>query len=581
MSATTHKQSNSKRLGFGRACNACRKRKHRCDALEPQCSGCRSRGNACEYSVRATNKGVVQGQEDSLNHGHAIIIDVSPNRSPHPILSPQRSSPPSTSARHTHSASSLQEDRQGSVSREPASSSLRAGAAIELSNPTGYFGNSSAIKFASVAQNCVKDSLTRDENETGKLYLSEDIATLAESSPREDLQRFQLLLGRSEANQLVDAYFARVHLLYPFVHEMSFRSHYEQIWIDQQPQDNAWLAILNMVFAYGCEFCPCPNGISAAQRASEFVEQAKQIILCQVFKTSSLHLTQALLLLCHWLQGALELNEAWNFFGLAIRSAMSIGLHINPRDGGISSTISREIRKRIWWGYFVLDRTLSMKFGRPPSIILANAFDVGLPADVDDQYILDSIQIPRQPNGKPSRITAFIQTIGLSRVIDNVMSMLYLKSNKLDASAGTSLPVQEDFQLLGNMLLLDGQLQSWWNGVPDYLTRSSDSSEGKDLTRQRNVLYIRYVQMRLLLLRPSVLLLGKDKFQDRFLRAVATECAQRCVWAAQETIQLIHGKYEEQQLHSVWYLLHCQNPAIPAQKTDTDFKQISSHPWES
>jgi hypothetical protein len=87
--------------------------------------------------------------------------------------------------------------------------------------------------------------------------------------------------------------------------------------------------------------------------------------------------------------------------------------------------------------------------------------------------------------------------------------------------------------------------------------------------------------MRLLLLRPSVLLLGKDKFQDRFLRAVANECAQRCVWAAQETIQLIYGKYQEQQLHSVWYLLHCQNPAIPAPKTNTNFKQISSHPWES
>lgn len=166
-------------------------------------------------------------------------------------------------------------------------------------------------------------------------------------------------------------------------------------------------------------------------------------------------------------------------------------------------------------------------------------------AEVDDQYISDSIQIPRQPNGKTSRITAFVQILGLSRVIDNVMSMLYLKTSKLADSAGTTLPVQEDFQLLGNMLLLDGQLQSWWNGVPDYLTRSSDSSEGIDLTRQRNVLYIRYVQTRLLLLRPSVVLLGKDKFQDRFLHAVATECAQRCVWAAQETIQLIHEKYQE------------------------------------
>lgn len=52
MSEIARMSSKSKRLGFGRACNACRKRKHRCDAIEPQCSGCRSRGSACEYSLK-------------------------------------------------------------------------------------------------------------------------------------------------------------------------------------------------------------------------------------------------------------------------------------------------------------------------------------------------------------------------------------------------------------------------------------------------------------------------------------------------------------------------------------------------
>lgn len=338
----------------------------------------------------------------------------------------------------------------------------------------------------------------------------------------------KLLPDRSEGNQLVDAYFARVHLLYPFVHETSFRSHYEQTWIDQGPLDVAWLAVVNMVFAYGCEFCPCPECVDPVQRASRFVERAKHIILCQVFKAASLHLSQALLRLCHYLQGALELNGAWNFFGLTIRSAISIGLHINPSDDGTLTTVDREIRKRIWWGCFVLDRTLSMKFGRPPSIILADAFDVDLPAEVDDQYITDSMQFPRQLGGRSARISAFIQTIGLSRVIDNVMSMLYPKSRKPGGSPGTLIAIQEDFHLLGNMSLLDGQLQSWWHSVPNYLTKSLELSEGIDLTRQRNVLYVRYVQIRLLLLRPSVLLLGKENFQDRFLHTVATECAKRC-----------------------------------------------------
>lgn len=236
----------------------------------------------------------------------------------------------------------------------------------------------------------------------------DDNATHYASSPREGLEHLKLLPDRSEGNQLVDAYFARVHLLYPFVHETSFRSHYEQTWIDQGPLDVAWLAVVNIVFAYGCEFCPWPEGVDPVQRASRFVERAKHIILCQVFTAASLHLSQALLLLCHYLQGALELNEAWNFFGLTIRSAMSIGLHINPPDDDTLTTVDREIRKRIWWGCFVLDRTLRMRFGRPPSIMLADAFDVDLPAEVDDQYITDSMQFPRQPGGRSARISAFI-----------------------------------------------------------------------------------------------------------------------------------------------------------------------------
>ncbi|KAL3471085.1 fungal-specific transcription factor domain-containing protein [Aspergillus californicus] len=526
MSETARELCRSKRLGFGRACYPCRKRKHRCDAVHPECSNCRSRGTVCGYSPKtATNKDIAPGQ--------ATVTEDS-------VLPPQPSpSLPSIGSRPV--------DGSQSTIRLPATPP-----ATDPSNPTGYFGDSSAIKFMSLAQATERDSLTEDE-----LYLPEDISTIYQSSPREELlQCLKLMPDRPEGNQLVDAYFARVHVLYPFVHETSFRSQYEQNWIDQSPQEIGWMAIVNMVFAYGCEFCPCPAGVTPVERALQFVERSKKLILYQAFKASSLQITQALLLLCHYLQGSPELNEAWNFFGLTIRSAMSIGLHINPEHNRTISPVEREIRKRIWWGCFVLDRTLSMKFGRPPSLALLDALDVDLPSEVDDQYITNFNQFPRQPGGHPARITAFIQTIGLSRVIDSVLGMIYPKGRKADTNTKTSMPVQQDFCLMGNMLLLEGQLESWWNGLPEHLTKASDLPDGIDLTRQRNVLYIRYVQLRLLILRPSVLLLGKTDFQDRFLRAIATECARRCVSCARETIQIVLQTYHLEQLHSIWYLLH-------------------------
>lgn len=52
MADETCRASKSRRLGFGKACNYCRQKKHRCDAVKPQCASCRSRDLDCRYPVR-------------------------------------------------------------------------------------------------------------------------------------------------------------------------------------------------------------------------------------------------------------------------------------------------------------------------------------------------------------------------------------------------------------------------------------------------------------------------------------------------------------------------------------------------
>lgn len=377
----------------------------------------------------------------------------------------------------------------------------------------------------------------------------------AASSAPADL--YDALPPRHEANELVDAYFERVHLMYPFMHEPSFRHQYECLWDSRRTCSLAWLALANMVFAYGCEFSQLKGHAERSELASTYVERAKGVLLHQVFKDVNLELAQGLLLLCNYLQGALELNECWNLFGLAIRSTVAIGLHIDPANDDGSSPVTRESRRRLWWGCFVLDRTLSMKFGRPPSIILSNALEVGLPLEVDDQYIVDSAPAPRQPGGRPSRTSLFVQTIKLSFVIDNILDKLYLRRDKSRSSSEQLTVTNDEHATLGNILLLDGHLQTWWDKVPLHLKVAPETSDGIDGQRQRNVIYLRYLQMRLLLQRPSLMLLAKPAFQDQYLRSVAMASAMRCIGLAKETILLISSQHPQQSLNSVWYLLHC------------------------
>jgi hypothetical protein len=74
-----------------------------------------------------------------------------------------------------------------------------------------------------------------------------------------------------------------------------------------------------------------------------------------------------LLLMGQYLQSTQKSAQTWKMHGLAVRAAFQIGLHSSDlaRD---FSPIDREVRKRTWFGCIMLDRTLSMTFGRPASI---------------------------------------------------------------------------------------------------------------------------------------------------------------------------------------------------------------------
>lgn len=68
-----------------------------------------------------------------------------------------------------------------------------------------------------------------------------------------------------------------------------------------------------------------------------------------------------------YLQGTQKSIQTWNMHGMAVRAAFQIGLHSSDL-ARMFSPVDQEIRKRTWYGCIMLDRTLSMTFGRPASI---------------------------------------------------------------------------------------------------------------------------------------------------------------------------------------------------------------------
>ena len=374
-----------------------------------------------------------------------------------------------------------------------------------------FFGESSTFPFVSnsradaAAHIGLQGSPASDEQGQAIFILGDedeeedDENTVYESTctPRDAESLFELP-ERRLADILVDAYFGQVHALYPFLHEGTFRTEYELLW--ERPSVSRfntrlpWFGVLNMVFAHACQFGDAFVDDDTRSVASTYVRRSRCLILCHVFKLSSIETVQSLLLMCYYLQGTVELNECWNLLGIMTRTAISLGLHLTPTVDSLKP-IEKEVRKRVWWGCFVIDQSLSMKFGRPPTL-RAQDNNVELPLEVDDQYITHDCVSPRQPTGSPSVMSFFTASIKLSYIICSMLKSMYLgkagaRRDHIDNAL--QIPVSGHHSILSSVVLLDGQLQSWWDTSPDHLTlEAGDPPRNKsDILRQRFILKIR------------------------------------------------------------------------------------------
>lgn len=440
----------------------CRTRKHRCDGVRPQCGDCRSRETFCQYSDEANGLdsrvvGIYRESAGSINH--------------------HRETPASS----TYNTCTLPP--------EDPNVSLKENAELR-----GFFGESSTIAF-------VSNILGSPQHSPGvhlpKSDLKHGISALHMSSTCEIHNKALLTFhipDRHLADAMVDAYFERFHPLYPFLHEGTFRAEYERMWssASDSPLRCSWYALLNIVFAHGCEFCHLVPKHKLPGIVRPFVDRSRETTLSHIYQQSNLEFVQVLLLLSHYLQGTLELNECWNLVGLMIRTAVSIGLQLNA-DGLELTALEKEVRKRVWWGCFIIDQTLSMKLGRPRALQLADAEDVPCPSLIDDQYIHDRSSVARQPAGCPSTIAFFRHTIELSKIIERVLYHLYTAKSVRARSAADPYesPIPEQHRILSTVVRLDGELQAWWTDVPVHLLEDTDAMEGRVFRRQQAVMRIR------------------------------------------------------------------------------------------
>lgn len=121
-----------------------------------------------------------------------------------------------------------------------------------------------------------------------------------------------ILPQRNVADHLVDCYWTWVHSLYPFLHRPTFLGMYNSLWANEDFTQNAqpdfklpgrmFRCILNLVFAFGCQFSPSIAPSSRDLSSDVFFKRSRLLLHVDILGSGSIQLVQALLLMGQYLQ---------------------------------------------------------------------------------------------------------------------------------------------------------------------------------------------------------------------------------------------------------------------------------------
>ena len=258
---------------------------------------------------------------------------------------------------------------------------------------------------------------------------------------------------------------------------------------------------------------------------------------------------QYLLIAGQYLQGTQKSTEAWAVHGLAVRAAMQLGLHSSESSRGLSLQ-DCETRKRVWFGAVVLDRSMSMTFGRP-SAIPETYSKLELPRPYPNDSISPGGASVESRNN--TNIAFFSATITMYKVMWEALDVLYGQNLACGKENGVT-------DIVGHLLLLEQRLLNWRQSLPPSLRivakPSSSSGVGWpfDLTEYGSdqklsvILTLRYLNLRLLLHRPILTRLldylhDSKSHQDEavLLQQFGSSSIYQCNQTAAEIIYIVYS----------------------------------------
>ena len=195
---------------------------------------------------------------------------------------------------------------------------------------------------------------------------------------------------------------------------------------------------------------------SLAEQGYRFFRASRQLM--DIAESRDLPSLQAIICMILFLQSTAKLSTCWSYVGIALHSAIRMGLHRSlPRR---FNPIEAEIRKRVFWQIRKMDIYVGAMLGLP-TMLSDDDIDQDEPLDVDDECLTVDAVLPMPPARVPL-MAATNAHLRLVRILQKIMRYIYPIKNPQHLRGHTQSYVIG----YGRIREIEGDLQEWMENLP-------------------------------------------------------------------------------------------------------------------
>ncbi|KAI0543853.1 hypothetical protein F4679DRAFT_567095 [Xylaria curta] len=509
-----------------RACDECRRKKIKCDGKQP-CTHCQVYSYDCTYdkpSNRRRNPApqYIEALENKLSRAETLLRKFMPDVDLNdPNLDPavQQEFRMREQARQKAAALQKKDQAKLSTSEGQLQSMITGAGQLDLNESGDYdfHGTSSGSVFFKSMKKHFRTLLGRDYQIPFMPRPPRPSGVTTLDSPRPSPgspwtatpdPSIHNLPPKARAIALCSESLDNATCLLRIVHKPTFYSMLDKLYekpIDEfGTEEKRNLALAYSAMALGCMYDVGDQGMTNSPPYKASIDEAlnyyssARFLLQDITECRDLISLQALLFMILFLQSISNLSTCYGFVGIALRSALRMGLHRHLPHIKLDP-IESETRRRVFYICRQMDTYVSALLGFP---LLLNDDDIDqlLPTAVDDQFITkEGITTP--PPGTPSYIEAFNAHVKLmdllSKVVKNVYPLKKIDPKETDGDESQHGSYMVSYSRIKEM---EEELQQWNEQLPFAWRPSPDGPV--EVVRIRNLLRFAYAHVQMVLYRP-------------------------------------------------------------------------------